>query len=246
LKCDDEEAKEEPPAIIHETFIELDCHITIMINYLQDGIKEDFFKKKLDRESPSLKRQASYTKTVKISRLPKYLTIQFVRFFWKTQERVRTKIVRKVRFPLTLDMTEFCTEELQSKILPVKNKLVELEKEQESAKKKAKLAKNPEQAKEKSTIDPAVAEEIEKLIDPELAKDIGANVTGLYDLCAVLTHKGRSADSGHYVAWVQEWIKYDDDHVSIVHQDEILKLDGGLGDWHTAYMLLYRSKEIPK
>lgn len=29
-------------------------------------------------------------------------------------------------------------------------------------------------------------------------------MTGLYDLVAVLTHKGRSADSGHYVAWVKQ------------------------------------------
>lgn len=30
------------------------------------------------------------------------------------------------------------------------------------------------------------------------------HLTGIYDLVAVLTHKGRSADSGHYVAWVKQ------------------------------------------
>lgn len=29
-------------------------------------------------------------------------------------------------------------------------------------------------------------------------------LTGVYDLIAVLTHKGRSADSGHYVGWVKQ------------------------------------------
>lgn len=33
----------------------------------------------------------------------------------------------------------------------------------------------------------------------------------------VLTHKGRSADSGHYVAWVKQadkqWIQFDDDQL---------------------------------
>jgi hypothetical protein len=29
-------------------------------------------------------------------------------------------------------------------------------------------------------------------------------LTGKYELAAVLTHKGRSADSGHYVAWVKQ------------------------------------------
>ena len=27
-------------------------------------------------------------------------------------------------------------------------------------------------------------------------------MTGYYELCAILTHQGRSADSGHYIAWV--------------------------------------------
>lgn len=30
------------------------------------------------------------------------------------------------------------------------------------------------------------------------------HLTGIYELVAVLTHKGRSADSGHYVAWVKQ------------------------------------------
>lgn len=30
------------------------------------------------------------------------------------------------------------------------------------------------------------------------------NQTGFYELVSVLTHKGRSADSGHYVAWVKQ------------------------------------------
>lgn len=30
------------------------------------------------------------------------------------------------------------------------------------------------------------------------------NGTGFYELFGVITHKGRDADSGHYVAWVKE------------------------------------------
>ena len=33
--------------------------------------------------------------------------------------------------------------------------------------------------------------------------DIGSNNSGYYELQAVLTHKGRSSSSGHYVAWVR-------------------------------------------
>lgn len=39
--------------------------------------------------------------------------------------------------------------------------------------------------------------------------------SGKYELQGVLTHKGRSADSGHYVSWVKQkdatWTCYDDD-----------------------------------
>lgn len=33
--------------------------------------------------------------------------------------------------------------------------------------------------------------------------DVGSNNSGYYELRAVLTHKGRSSSSGHYVAWVK-------------------------------------------
>lgn len=49
-----------------------------------------------------------------------------------------------------------------------------------------------------------VAEEI-KAHDDQLYAPHGFGLeTGNYELVAVLTHKGRSADSGHYVAWVHK------------------------------------------
>ncbi|KAG9044628.1 deubiquitinating enzyme [Tulasnella sp. UAMH 9824] len=102
------------------------------------------------------------------------------------------------------------------------------------------------------------AEELKALIHPDVAKDVGANVTGMYDLAAIVTHKGASADGGHYIAWVRkdelqpsnvpgessdEWFKFDDDKVSVVTQDKITTLDGG-GEDSTAYILLYRSKRL--
>ena len=44
----------------------------------------------------------------------------------------------------------------------------------------------------------------------------------------------------------EEWAKLDDDMVSSVTQAEVLDLNGG-GDWHMAYINIYRRKElIPK
>jgi uncharacterized UBP type Zn finger protein len=42
------------------------------------------------------------------------------------------------------------------------------------------------------------------LYAPGGSSDNESHLTGIYDLVAVLTHKGRSADSGHYVAWVKQ------------------------------------------
>ena len=64
----------------------------------------------------------------RISRLPYYLTIHFVRHRWKETSKVNAKILRKVRFTLDLDVAEFCTDELKAKLTPVKDKLIDYEK----------------------------------------------------------------------------------------------------------------------
>ncbi|CAG8440358.1 2082_t:CDS:10 [Acaulospora morrowiae] len=247
LKC--LESPDEEPIVSTDTFTKLSCHTSQTVSHMASGILESLQDDQIDKHSPTLDRSAKYSSTLRISRLPAYLTVHFVRFYWKRQQRIKAKVLRKIKFPFELDASEFCTDELKTKIAPVRNRLMELDKERSDAKRKAKLAGSPEEkVQEESKIDSSVIEELKKLVDPELASDIGSNVTGLYELCAVLTHTGRSADSGHYIGWVRkqnsdEWIKYDDDKVTIVTQDDIQKLDGG-GDWHMAYILLYRSKKL--
>ncbi|KAH9633208.1 hypothetical protein HF086_017763 [Spodoptera exigua] len=80
--------------------------------------------------------------------------------------------------------------------------------------------------------------------------NVGSNNSGYYRLQAVLTHRGRSSSSGHYVAWVargDSWLRCDDDAVTPVTEEEVLKLSGG-GDWHCAYLLLYGPKilQVPE
>ena len=72
---------------------------------------------------------------------------------------------------------------------------------------------------------------------------MGSNNSGYYELQAVLTHKGRSSGSGHYVGWTRkartnQWLQLDDDRVTPISEEDVLKLSGG-GDWHCAYVLLY-------
>ena len=76
--------------------------------------------------------------------------------------------------------------------------------------------------------------------------DPGSSNTGMYELAAVLTHKGRSSNVGHYVGWIRKgkaWFACDDDRVYPVTSDDVEKLSGG-GDWHTAYLLLYAPKQL--
>ncbi|KAJ3101155.1 Ubiquitin carboxyl-terminal hydrolase 14 [Phlyctochytrium planicorne] len=259
VKCDD--APAEPATTSLNSFRQLKVNIgagvsTYMLTDLQQG-----FTEKIEKNSESLGRTAIYTQVSKISRLPKYLTINFVRFQWKPTERVKAKILKmpdaqmftplqKVKFPFDLDMTGLCTTDLQEKLAPAKNYLKDLEEKKAEAK-KLKKAQNPS-AMDVDEVKP-VSDKDELTICKEIGvseslyNDAGASVSGQYDLVAVLTHVGRAADSGHYIGWAKDekgqWWKYDDDDVSLVNAEEITKLEGG-GDWHTAYIILYREKSL--
>lgn len=49
----------------------------------------------------------------------------------------------------------------------------------------------------------------------------------------------------HFNHYVGMWFKFDDDRVSQVTSEDILRLSGG-GDWHCAYILLYGPHFIEK
>ncbi len=81
---------------------------------------------KIEKTSPTTGSMATYTKTSKFTRLPQYLSINFVRFQWKASERVKAKILKRVQFPFDLDLVGFCTPELVAKLEPAKTKLKEI------------------------------------------------------------------------------------------------------------------------
>ncbi|KAJ7353189.1 hypothetical protein DFH08DRAFT_856147 [Mycena albidolilacea] len=102
--------------------------------------------------------------------------------------------------------------------------------------------------------------ELEGLVDPGLKNDVGCSVSGLYELVAIVTHKGAAADAGHYIGFVkksvfhpptlgeeqesdEDWYKFDDDKVSIFPQAKLTTLDGG-GEDSAAYVLLYKAKPL--
>ncbi|KAM0524886.1 hypothetical protein ACHAPE_000992 [Trichoderma viride] len=132
LECDEEEARNggETAITSSDTFYKLDCHIDAQTNHLRDGILAAL-SEQLEKKSEVLGRDATYTKKSKISRAPKYLTVHFVRFFWKKETKKKAKIMRKVTFPQELDIVEFCSDDLKSALIPVRDKVREVRKDEE-------------------------------------------------------------------------------------------------------------------
>lgn len=132
LECDEQEALDggEQAVTSHTPFQKLVCHIDATINHLRDGILAAL-REKLEKKSELLGRDAVYTKKSQISRAPKYLTVHFMRFFWKRETQKKAKIMRKVTFPQELDIVEFCSDELKKALVPVRDKVREVRKEEE-------------------------------------------------------------------------------------------------------------------
>ena len=152
IECDEIAAKEagEEPAQSQDVFFKLDCHIDKDTNHLRDGILAGL-EEKLEKKSPILDRDAIYTKKSRISRLPKYLTVHFVRFFWKREAQKKAKIMRKVSFPSEFDVVEFCTETLKKQLVPVRDKVRVVRKDEEDmvrSRKRQKIAHKQEQDRE--------------------------------------------------------------------------------------------------
>ncbi|ANB14258.1 Ubp6p [Sugiyamaella lignohabitans] len=260
LKCNEDGSTDEPrPG--HETFLKLDCHITISTNFLRDGLLAGL-EEKIEKHSDSLGRNAQFTLSRKISRLPKYLTVHYIRFFWRRDTQKKSKILRKVAFPFTLDVTEFLSDDLRKKVVPARDRFREVQKDQEELRRSAKRARlggegskasETDDVKEDGTIsDSRLAEfknQVSQAVDPDLAKDPGTNPFGLYELSAIVTHGGSSADSGHYQAFTRndkepgKWWKFNDDKVTEVDEAKIETLAGG-GESDSALILLYRAVSL--
>jgi len=234
-----EENPDEPETQSEDLFSKLTCHITNSTNYLMDGLKNGL-EERMSKLSPSLNKECTYLKKSKISQLPYYLTIQFVRFFWRSDTKLKAKIVRPFEFPFVLDLNDFCTDQLKE-ILAPNRKLFREQEEKRVEEATRKQKEQSTQGKEEEFVVPSL--QVPENVDIRNLQ----NKTGIYELFAIVTHKGRQADSGHYVGWVKQaddkWLKYDDDRVTVVNNEEIKKLSGkGGGDWHMAYICLFRSK----
>jgi ubiquitin carboxyl-terminal hydrolase 14 len=246
----------------HSTDFSLKCNINNEVNNLTDGLKVALSESR-ELHSDTLGRNVTFSGQSKIYSLPEYVNIQLVRFFWKQSAGERAKILRAVSFPLELDLETFCTNGLKKELEPAReryNKRQEREAEERKRQQRKKLEErgsNVDEAQNSASVDSAAAapqsngstgaadaKNDQTMQDLEDKGEQKRELTGKYELIAVLTHKGRSADSGHYVAWTKQddgaWVEYDDDVLRGRNEEELMQLKGG-GDHHAAYMLIYKA-----
>jgi ubiquitin carboxyl-terminal hydrolase 14 len=164
--------------------------------------------------------------TDRVSYLPKYLVVRVHRINWLAEHQRKVIITTKVAFPLQLDATEFCTDELRRKLVPVKDKLKELwEKITTVQRERTQSGLGVEDAKYSQQVTSENLKELQQEItdnidfenwtsieaakilsqvDPILAFDNGANKSGLYELRGIITHAGQSAEFGTYSTFVKQ------------------------------------------
>lgn len=236
LKCT-EDGGETEVKVETEDQLSISCFIDQEVKYLLTGLKKNL-KEKIEKNSEKLGRSANHEKTSNIQRLPHYFAVNFIRFFYRTDNQSSTKILKDVKFTSEFDAWELCGKELQDKLKPNREKLKEVtDKELDLLGRKKKQGvleiKSPEYTQFEKT---------------HFEDDPGSNNHGWYKLKAVLTHKGRSIDGGHYIAWTKQddgrWIKFDDDTTTVVTEEDVMALSGG-GDWHSAYICIYETKPMP-
>ena len=224
----------EPASSGVEQLLKMKCHIDAKTSFLMEGLRATLTEQ-FEKSSPVSGAHSLYESSKRITRLPKYLLVHFIRFLWKRQADTKAKILRPVDFPDNLDVFELCTPEYQER-LAYKRQIDDANSEIRSGLAKgqdvSQLGKGAQHSGEPPISDPYECD------------------SGLYELYAVITHQGRTADSGHYVCWTRHpennnWVLFDDENVSEQLAPQIRKLVGhGGADWHIAYLTLYRAKEI--
>ncbi|RHZ27112.1 hypothetical protein DYB26_002780 [Aphanomyces astaci] len=154
-----------------------------------------------------------------------------------------------ISFPMVLDSFAFCSDELKAVLKVGRDKNADLILNEFKDKKVDGGAAAVEVADVEMDEDAAAlaAAKTMSLTGGRATAGIGLplDFQGNYELFAVVTHKGRSADSGHYIGWARvhddDWLCFDDDNVTPCKSEDIQKLKGG-GDWHMAYLTFYRAK----
>lgn len=79
------ESAEEPAQVSKEQVLRLSCHIdnnNNPVNHMIEGLKISL-EGDVEKASPLLGRNCLYSRRQQVNKLPAYLTVHFVRFYWK-------------------------------------------------------------------------------------------------------------------------------------------------------------------
>lgn len=248
---------DETPKIDYEDAFKLNCHISIKTNFLKDGIL-DGLKESIEKYNETLQSNTEYELTRSITRLPKFLTVHFVRFFWRRDTQKKSKILRRVQFPFELDVADMLDDSIKEEKVSIRDKIRKVEKEN------SEMIRDFKKSKTESTLNPMEQQEEENMkllsikskFNDDLKQVLPSNInleettenpSSVYELSAIITHSGSSADSGHYQAFVKDqndldgdkWWRFNDDKVSSVSREKIESLAGG-GESDSALILLYK------
>merc|ERR1712154_3633 len=109
------------------------------------------------------------------------------------------------------------------------------------------LLEKEDREKEETKQDADGAQSDQMDVDDAAEMDL---LTGYYELCGIVTHKGRSANSGHYIGYSKDsargkWLKFDDEDATEITSDDIKQLYGG-GDFQMAFLCIFRRIECEK
>jgi ubiquitin carboxyl-terminal hydrolase 14 len=257
-KCLDTSSTD-PETQSHEELKSLTCHMGTQlepVSHLADGLRASL-KEVVAKQSSSLaNKTVDFEKVSGLTSLPQYLIVQFARFQWKAKsdsagtEATKTKIVRRVTFQKTLDVYDLCTDTVKASLDVGRERRREL----------LESGANLEDVQRPTSSD-------------EQDKEVP---TGVYELVAITSHEGRTADSGHYMAFAKRprkpqvsvpdeppapkkpnnktapedyWVKFDDDFVSETNWTAMTEtggLMGGLADSQMAYILFYAKTTVSK
>ena len=220
-------APTEPPVKSFDLHRKLVCNIQggadgsaqTNVTHIVEGINLSL-EGTIEKHSEVLGRDALWKRAQRISRLPPILVVQFGRFYWKatpdSQDHagVKCKVMKPVAFSSTLDVYEFCSDEVRKELKKSRDKALAEEEDRINKKLQGELGVQKDDG-DKMQTDEAKTE----VEDPELKAALAMSMTneedlpnpvgpglpaefkGIYELFAVVTHKGRDADGGHYMAW---------------------------------------------
>jgi len=246
---------EEEAKIDYEDAFKLNCHIDIKTNFLRDGILNGL-KETIEKYNDTLQTNTDYEITRTITRLPKYLTVHFVRFFWRRDTQKKSKILRKVQFPFELDLAEMLDDSIKQDKIALRDEIHKIEKDNQDLirdfkKTKTESKLSPQEQQEENdmkieSIKTKFHDDIQGLTSVNI-DETTENISSVYELTAVITHGGSSADSGHYQSYVKDptdlegekWWRFNDDKVSSVNREKIESLSGG-GEFDSALILIYK------